>query len=54
MTSECVTTTDLEWVNLRFEGRCYFYPARDCPGWEPGSECGRMGHPIPADADPDE
>jgi len=51
--SECETTADLMWLLHRFDGRCYFYPGRDCPGWMPGGVCGRMGLRIPGDAVPD-
>jgi hypothetical protein len=36
----------------RFAGRCYFYPARDCPGWDAGGICGRIGDRVPLDAGP--
>lgn len=35
-----------EWVQNRYPGRCYFYPGRDCPGWEYGRPCGRIGLTI--------
>ena len=35
--------------------RCYFYPARDCPGWHIGQPCNprclRIGDAIPAETD---
>lgn len=46
----CEDTTELEWVLLRFPGRCYFYPGRDCAGWQAGGLCGRIGDRIPEDA----
>lgn len=30
-----------------FAERCYFYPGRDCPGWDAGGVCGRIGERIP-------
>lgn len=41
----------VDWAYLRFEGRCYFYPQRDCPGWEGGIVCGRIGRRIPDNAE---
>jgi len=38
-----------DW-NKVFPYQCYFYPGRDCPGWEAGGTCGRIGDPIPANA----
>ena len=35
--------------------RCYYYPGRDCPGWQPGQMCSRIDLVIPAtDADDDD
>jgi len=42
-----------DWIE-RFTGHCYFYPARDCPGWEPGGSCGRVGLDIPLDEEDDD
>ena len=42
----CEDMPEIGWLE-RYEGRCYFYPDRDCPGWEPGKICERMGHRIP-------
>jgi hypothetical protein len=43
----------VDWL-IVFPGRCYFYPGRDCPGWQPGGICGRIGERIPQDAEPDD
>lgn len=44
---------DEDWRN-RFDEHCYFYPMRDCPGWDDGGICGRIGKRIPPDAVPEE
>lgn len=41
---------NVDWLT-RYEGRCYFYPGRDCPGWETGGVCGRIGEVIPGNRD---
>lgn len=46
----CDGMRNKDW-DRRFTGSCYFYPARDCPGWKPGTKCGRVDQPIPEDAD---
>lgn len=46
----CETMPDEDWLT-RAAGWCYFYPGRDCPRWEPGGKCGRIGETIPADAE---
>ena len=46
----CDQVPDAAWLN-RFEGRCYFYPSRDCPGWTAGQMCGRIAKRIPGDAE---
>lgn len=45
----CSSIPEERWVNERFEERCYFYPDRDCPGWNEGGMCGRILEPIPED-----
>lgn len=40
------------WAEARFSKRCYFYPARDCPGWVFGGKCGRTGYEIPGKSNP--
>jgi hypothetical protein len=35
-----------DW-NLRYPDRCYFYPGRDCPGWQVGGLCLRVERLIP-------
>lgn len=42
----CATMPDSAWL-ARFPGRCYFYPGRDCPGWQRGQPCGRIGEVVP-------
>lgn len=49
--SPCEETTEQEWTDLRFEGRCFFYPGRDCKGWVYGGKCGRMGNRIDKEDD---
>jgi len=51
--SICAEMRNKDW-DQRFPERCYFYPKRDCPGWSPGTRCGRIGEPIPPEADADE
>ncbi len=50
---DCEHMPEENWAR-RFAGRCYFYPARDCPGWMPGGVCGRIGDRIPLEADSDD
>jgi len=38
-----------DWRRV-FGYRCFFYPVRDCPGWDAGGICGRIGDRIPLDA----
>jgi hypothetical protein len=40
---------NVDW-RVRFGGQCYFYPDRDCPGWDAGGICGRIGDRVPLDA----
>ena len=42
----CEDMPDIGWT-LHYTNQCYFYPARDCPGWVPGIRCGRIGDEIP-------
>jgi hypothetical protein len=49
----CDTMADEDWLT-RFDDRCYFYPARDCPGWIASTPCGRTGERIPEDAEGDD
>jgi hypothetical protein len=46
----CKTDSEImrneDW-RTRFSGRCYFYPGRDCPGWDAGGICGRVGDRVP-------
>jgi len=55
--NNCSGLTSEQWNDLRpsiysapLPERCYFYPGRDCPGWEAGTSCGRVGDMIPEDA----
>jgi hypothetical protein len=51
----CKTDSEImrnkDWLTVCPE-RCYFYPGRDCPGWDAGGICGRIGERIPLDAEP--
>lgn len=42
----CEDMPEIGWT-MRYSNQCYFYPMRDCPGWEPGIRCGRIGDQIP-------
>ena len=46
VSSTCDQVPAWSWA-YGFEGRCYFYPRRDCPGYLPGHKCGRIGREIP-------
>lgn len=46
LVSPCEETTEEEIINVRFEGRCFFYPGRDCKGWVYGGKCGRVRRSI--------
>jgi hypothetical protein len=37
--------TNEGWIHPQPE-RCFFYPARDCPGWSIGGRCSRIGDEI--------
>jgi hypothetical protein len=41
---------NVDW-RITFPYRCYFYPGRDCPGWDGGGICGRIGRRVPLDAE---
>lgn len=51
---DCTRSSEImrnkDW-DRRWPGRCYFYPGRDCPGWEPGGACGRIGKVIGSQTD---
>ena len=38
--------TNEGWLRQQPE-ECYFYPMRDCPGWNAGGTCSRIGRKIP-------
>jgi len=38
-----------DWRRV-FGYQCFFYPGRDCPGWDAGGICERIGDRIPLDA----
>jgi hypothetical protein len=44
--------SNIGWLAEQPES-CYFYPARDCPGWSPGGTCSRIGEQIPDGPDTD-
>lgn len=46
----CDEVSKQEWVNERFDKRCYFYPGRDCPGYKRGQKCARIREVIPSDS----
>jgi hypothetical protein len=43
---DCYNMPEEAWGE-RFSKSCYFYPARDCPGYVRGKLCGRIGQTIP-------
>ena len=47
---DCEDLPESGWL-ARFDGRCYFYPGRDCPGWHAGGICSRIRKRIPDDAE---
>lgn len=42
----CAEMVNSDW-DAHYMNRCYFYPGRDCPGWERGTKCFRIGDVIP-------
>ena len=38
-----------DWIDRRFTRTCFWYPMRDCPGWDLGGTCNRLDKPIPLD-----
>lgn len=46
---ECDKVPDEEWQRQRFNGKCYFYPGRDCPGFTRGELCARIKRRIPTE-----
>lgn len=46
----CASMVNKDW-DTRYDGRCYFFPERDCPGWEKDTVCFRIGEYIPKDED---
>lgn len=49
--SPCENVSEEEIIFTRFEGRCFFYPGRDCKGWVYDGKCGRMGKIIRKEED---
>lgn len=43
---KCHETTLADWQRVH-PNNCYFYPMRDCPGWEYGKMCSRLDKEIP-------
>lgn len=42
-----------QWLG-DYANRCYFYPGRDCPGWNAGGICSRISDQIPDEATDDD
>lgn len=51
LSMKCNEIPPEKWIELRFENYCYFYPMRDCPGWNGGDICSRIGKQIPSNAE---
>lgn len=44
---DCSTINERDWLYQVFPEKCYFYPMRDCPGYERGKRCARIDKIIP-------
>jgi hypothetical protein len=50
MANNCSEMLNKDW-NRVYTEHCYFYPGRDCPHWDYGTKCGRIGELIPTAED---